>query len=515
MSSLLPTFSKPESLLLIPVACFFLWLLYRQQKRGSHWHKLLPPAFQPWLLQQAAGYRNRAVWLLLAAAALLAGTALSAPQLPGYSSSKREVPAPLVIVIEMTPDMLASDLPPSRLHLLRSKTADMLQAQLPGQTAIVVYAGSAHMLLPLSTDPEMANNLLQALHPSLLPRPGRDAAAAIAKALALLHNGANGSGRIALLTSNLSAKEQAAITRQLRKHPHVSLGIIGIGTRQGAPVPDPVTGQFNSSQPLSRLHEDSLQQLAQHTGATYARLQYSNADLLQTGLFARNTAGTLRATSNPSTHDQGYWLLIPLLFVLAPLARKGWLFALLPLLMLLPPSAPALATDSGQSPMQQVKQDPVTALQHLQDPLWLGIAAYHADNYQLAHDYFSGLDSVIAHYNRGNSLMQLGDYQSAAAAYRQALVLAPELQQAQDNLMLARRLQQRASTAATPLPGSAADTLTPAPGEQEQTGKTATLQHPDPIHQYGSLDTWLQQIPDNPAVLLKRKFHQELSQPAP
>lgn len=515
MNSLIAFFNHPAALLLAPLAWLLLWRLYLLQRDGSYWQQKLPPAFLPWLLQQPAQRQHKAPWRLLASAATLAALALAAPQLPGSKHASPDSPDPLVIVIELTPDMLASDLPPSRLHQLRDKAASMLRAQIPGQTAMVVYAGSAHTLLPLSADPEMADNLLQALHPSLLPRTGRDAAAAVAKALQLLQQGANGHGRIALLTRQLDRQERTVITRLLRQHPQVRLGIIGVGTLQGAPVPVAGNGQLDPGQPLSRLHEASLQKLARQSRTGYTRLQYDNADLLQSGLFVRNTAGNLQAASSHRKSDQGYWLLLPLLLLLAPLARKGWLFALLPLLMLLPPATPLQAAETTSSILEKIEREPAAALQQLQDPLWLGIAAYHAGNYQLAHDYFSGLDGSIAHYNRGNSLMQLGRYPAAAAAYRQALQHEPELQQALDNLALARQLQEQAEATAAANTGTTGTSLQSSANRQETNGKAATLQAPDPVHPHGSLDTWLQQIPDNPAVLLRRKFRQELSQPAP
>ncbi len=516
MSTLLAAFGQPAALLLIPCAWLLLWLLYRLQHHRSYWQSKLPASFRPWLLQREQGHQNETPWLLLAAGALLAGIALSAPQLPGNNPATGHTPDPLVIVLELTPDMLAEDLPPSRLHRLRNKAAAMLQAQLPGQTAMVVYAGSAHTLLPLSADPEIADNLLQALHPSLMPKPGRNAGAAVTRALKLLQQGAHGHGRIALLTSNLNDAEQASITRLLHNNPAIRLGIIGVGSLQGAPVPAQANGQFDAEAPLSRLHELQLQQFARQQGAGYARLQHASDDLLLAGLFARSADGTLQPASSRQLHNRGYWLLLPLLLLLAPLARKGWLFVFLLALPLLPRPGLLLAAETVTDTAEHLRQNPVTALQQLQDPAWLGIAAYHAGNYQLAHDYFAGLPDAAAHYNRGNSLMQLGRYQAAADAYLQALELQPQLIQARDNLALARQLQQQTEAAATTATGPAGSAQSAAANSgQVQAEKTATLPANNSAHQHSSLDSWLQQIPDNPAALLKRKFRRELSQSTP
>lgn len=124
-----------------------------------------------------------------------------------------------------------------------------------------------------------------------------------------------------------------------------------------------------------------MQQFAVQQGSGYARLDPDHLDLLQSGLFVRSTDGELQATRSSAATDQGYWLLLPILLLLAPMARKGWLFALLLALPLLPRET--LANEGIDAPaLQQIRQDPLAALQQLDDPLWLGIAAYHAGNYQ-------------------------------------------------------------------------------------------------------------------------------------
>ena len=63
---------------------------------------------------------------------------------------------------------------------------DLLQARDDAQTAIVVYAGSAHSLVPLSDDLLTSSNLLESLKPSIMPVPGRRADLGVEKALQLL-----------------------------------------------------------------------------------------------------------------------------------------------------------------------------------------------------------------------------------------------------------------------------------------------------------------------------------------
>jgi Ca-activated chloride channel family protein len=83
-------------------------------------------------------------------------------------------------VLELTPEMLATD-PPNRLEQARRKLFDLLQARSDAQTAIVVYAGSAHTLVPLSDDLATSRNLLDALKPSLMPESGHRADLGVAR----------------------------------------------------------------------------------------------------------------------------------------------------------------------------------------------------------------------------------------------------------------------------------------------------------------------------------------------
>src|SRR5690606_29402170 len=103
------------------------------------------------------------------------------------------------------------------------------------QTSVVVFAGSAHTLVPLSDDLATTTNLLNALSPALMPEPGQRADLAVAQGLALLEQGAQGRGRLLLMTAAVGDTEQRAILELLGER-NAQLSILGIGTEQGAPI---------------------------------------------------------------------------------------------------------------------------------------------------------------------------------------------------------------------------------------------------------------------------------------
>ena len=70
--------------------------------------------------------------------------------------------------------MLGEDVQPSRLARARHKLRDLLERRRGARTALVAYAGSAHVALPLTDDAELLESYLDALDPGLMPRPGND-----------------------------------------------------------------------------------------------------------------------------------------------------------------------------------------------------------------------------------------------------------------------------------------------------------------------------------------------------
>ena len=85
--------------------------------------------------------------LIVLGAIALAGPTWTREQLP-FSEDK----APLVIALDLSETMNAIDLDPTRLERAKLKLHDLLKARNGGRTALFVYAGTVHMVLPFTTD---------------------------------------------------------------------------------------------------------------------------------------------------------------------------------------------------------------------------------------------------------------------------------------------------------------------------------------------------------------------------
>lgn len=454
MSLLWPEWLRPLWLLAVPVLAWLLWRLWHRERQSGRWQLLLPAAFHQALLRGGSGRSSKLPWLALGMAWLLAVLALLGPSWQRVEQSNQKPADPLVILLELTPQMLATDGRPNRLEQTRRKLLDLLEARRDAQTAIIVYAGSAHSLVPLSDDLATSRNLLEALKPSLMPEPGRRADLAVARALQLLDQAQLGQGRLLLISSALDEEERSGIQQALQKR-SVPLLVLGVGSREGAPVAQEDGSFLKDSRGailIPRLDVRSLRETAEAHGGRYAAMRLDDEDLRRLGLLEGTQ--TMRAAGEPtqldSYVDQGYWLLLPLLLLAACAGRRGWLFCL-PLLLMLPPqSSQAFEfNDLWLRPDQQGQrllqaQRPAEAAQRFVDPQWQGKALFEAEDYSAAAQRFAKGDSAADHYNRGNALAKAGELEAALDAYEHALERQPELAVAQYNKALVEEaLRQR------------------------------------------------------------------------
>ncbi|UVE16458.1 VWA domain-containing protein [Pseudomonas sp. LS44] len=567
MNALWPHWQRPLWLLLVPLLAGLLWLLWHRQKRIGRWQMLLPPAFHAALLSGGQERGSRLPWIALGLAWLLALLALLGPSWQRVEVASQKRADPLVVILELTPEMLAGDIQPTRLEQARRKLLDLLEARRDAQTAIIVYAGSAHTVVPLSDDIATSRNLLEALKPSIMPVAGQHAELAVSKAIALLEQGAQGRGTLLLIGASLDEAERQGIDQALKQH-RLPLHILGVGTAQGAPIAQEDGGFLKDAQGailLPRLDSAGLQRIADQHNGRYATIRPDDRDLRRLGLL--DGAHSLREgeqTWLARWADQGHWLLLPLLLLAACAGRRGWLLCL-PLLLLVQ-AQPSYAFDfedlwlrrdqQGQRLLEA--QNPAKAAERFSDPQWQGLALYQAGDYAAAASRFAEDDTAIAHYNRGNALAKAGELEAALDAYDQALERRPELQPALNNKALIEQLlreqqQQQPSSdtdsqASENSPPSAAqgqegepeNSTAPAesnpapenPGEQpaqashsagsddQALGKTdaqddAPAQGADEGldgEKRQAMEQWLRQIPDDPGELLRRKFWYEQQQ---
>ncbi|GGI96668.1 VWA domain-containing protein [Halopseudomonas pertucinogena] len=466
------TLLRPWWLLALIPALVLLVMLYRHGWRHSAWEQLLPPALQGWLLQRQTGSGQRLRFIALGTTWLLVILALAGPARESTSEPLRVEDRSLVIVLDLSRHMLSNDLPPDRLERARLKIRSLMQDYPGSQLSLIVYAGSAHRVTPLSTDHATLTNLLGALEPGIMPVDGQALDDALRLARQPLQQLPRASSQILLITSGLDRTGQQALAEHAAELGS-QLSILGVGTRSGAPVPLVEGGFLRDDEGrilLPRLNSERLASLSRQHGARYHDITVSHRDLNY--LLQPWQAG---ATTDvrPLISDHGHWLVLLLLPIAALGARRGWLGVLL-CAALLPADAQALQwQDLWQRPDQQAmallqNQQPAEAAERFEDPHWRNWALYQAGEYQQAADGWADLarahpDEPAHHFNRGTALAMAGDLPAALEAYEHTLTLAPDHHGARHNRKLIEdyleqlRQQAEEQQSAAPESGSQAD----------------------------------------------------------
>ncbi|MFT5388929.1 MAG: Ca-activated chloride channel family protein [Polaribacter sp.] len=442
----------------LPVAAVVAFYSWRKRSAGS-WENIINPELLPFLMQGSESKKAlSSTWLLsiVILAWIICCLSLAGPTWQQLPQPVYKQDAALVVVLDLSPSMLAEDISPSRLVRARYKLIDVLTRRTEGVAGLIVYGGDAHTVSPLTEDSNTIVSIVPVLAPSLLPEYGSNVEEALASAVDLAVTGGYQQADILLISDGIHRSALSELTPIISQQGDFRLSILGVGTPQGAPIPTGAGGfakQANGNMVVAKLNVTALQQLAASNGGIYQTLSADDSDvdallIAMDSIFPDNTRETDR--SFDLWDDQGFWLVLLLLPVVLLSFRKGTLVAvlLLPLAFNTQPAQAFEWKDLWKTPNQRAAEalsrgDYETAQDLFEDPMWRGSAAYKAGDFEQATTSFLNNDTAQGHYNRGNALAQDSDLQGAIDAYDRALSLDPDMQDAIANRALVEQLKDQ------------------------------------------------------------------------
>jgi Ca-activated chloride channel family protein len=442
-------------LALLPAALFIILSIRNKLARGN-WSEVCDDDLLPFILQDSDKHANRR-WssIALSIASLLAIIALAGPTWERLPTPAFRNDAALVIALDLSRSMNATDIKPSRLIRARYKVADILQQRKDGLTALMVYAGDAFTVTPLTDDTATISNQLNALNTDIMPSQGSNTLAALNQAVELLQQGGQQQGSILLIADAINADSIAKAKDILGNY---KLSILGIGTTEGAPIKLADGGFLKDTQGnivVPRLVTSQLTSLARTGGGIYQTIRSDDSDIKS--LIANTNAATTQQAADDSKHlveqwvEKGPWLLLILLPLAALYFRKGLLIIPLVVLMNYPQDSYAYEwQDLWHTPDQQAqqafnKQQYGQAAAQFQSPEWQAAAQYKAEKYQEAAETLQPLEhpSADIYYNQATALAKAGKLEQALKTYQKALQLNPEHQDALYNKNLVEEALQK------------------------------------------------------------------------
>ena len=296
-------FLRPSWILLAMPALIIWYGLWRQSDRAAVWMQVIDPhLLQHLIVGESTRSRLRPIQLLLLA--WMIGTiALAGPAWRPEPSPFADDEAGLIVLMKVNGTMMASDVQPSRLERAKLKLRDLLLLREGSSTGLIVYSGSAHLVMPLTRDDRIVGTMVEDLTPELMPVDGD----ALAQALQLAEQvlGKSGvSGSVLVIADNVSPLQVEALST--------------------AETTLPV--QFLSVQSPSTLTDNGLQSAADTLNAPVVNLTVDRADVQRLARRAQSRIKAVSATNEGTRWQDAGYALLPLLAVFAlTWSRRGWL----------------------------------------------------------------------------------------------------------------------------------------------------------------------------------------------
>ncbi len=296
-------FLRPLWLLVLLPALAVWWGLWRQQDRAASWRQVVDPHLLEHLIIGESTRRGPRPIHLLLVIWIICTVALAGPAWRTEPSPFADDEAGLMVLLKISGTMMASDVQPSRLERAKHKLRDLLELRKGSSTGLIVYSGSAHLVMPLTRDDRIVGTMVEDLTPELMPVDGDALVQALQLAGQVLgKSGVPGSALV--IADNVSPLQVEALSTA-----EIALAV-----------------QFLSVQSPATLTDNGLQSAATILNAPVVKLTVDQADVQRVTRRAQSRIKAVTATNDKTRWQDAGYALLPLLALFALMwSRRGWL----------------------------------------------------------------------------------------------------------------------------------------------------------------------------------------------
>lgn len=420
--------------------------------------------------------------------------ALAGPQIGSQLVKVEREGIDMVIALDVSLSMLAEDMKPNRLERAKQEIVDLIQGLKGDRVGIVVFAGDAFVICPLTVDYDAALMFANTADVDAVSRPGSAIHEAIRKSVALFPKTRQADRVIILVTDGEAHDGDPLSEAEKAAEEGIKIYTIGIGNPSGELIPlrgtdgsiDGYKKDDAGETVLTRLDESTLRKVAKTTNGQYLP---ATREGLELKVLYREIAGmekkAVKGEFMERKKDRFVWFLAAAFFALAidRLISAGGakrrrrntrmlhtgavgLFVLL-VLGFFSPAAAGKGIDKGrvksgnkyfkaseyQKALVLYKEalgDTLARPENGEGVLYneantLHMMGRYQEALQKYHESFSEdtLQAGRSLYNRGNTLVKLGKLPEAVESYLQSLRYMPDDVDARHNLELALKMLEQ------------------------------------------------------------------------
>ena len=470
------TFGAPHwlwALLVLPLmAGLFVWSHRRSQALVA---KIVAVRLRDQLSGSVSPLRRILRASLLLASIALAIVALAQPRYGFLEKETKQKGRDVIVAIDTSRSMLATDMTPTRLARAKLFTQDLVRFLQGDRIGLVAFAGSAFLQAPLTLDYNAVTNALDELDTTVIPKGGTNMAAAITAAREAFGKAEGQTRALVVLTDGEELDADGIAAAKQAAAEGIRIFTVGVGSPEGSLIPirlDDGRSDFvrdSAGKPVtSKLDESRLKEIASATGGFFTLIGPEAARVVfQKGIEPMELSETGVFTARQPV-ERYQWPLAAatacLMLSLLPGDRRRRASTIVALILGLCPCAQAQSgleeykngdfEKAGTAFQEQLKKQPSSRALQFNS----GAAAYKGGDFEKAIAHFT--DALLAEdqklredasYNLANSLVRKGEaakeneakktnWKNALEHYEETLRLNPDNKIATQNRDITKKL---------------------------------------------------------------------------
>lgn len=456
------TFAQPLwllALILVPIG--WLWNYYWSKLSSSNLNslsKFIDEKLLPHLLVSKNSKSEKSkMGYIYVAFTICVVLALANPRW-GYKEFDAYQPtASMVILLDLSMSMNATDVSPSRIVRARQNIEDLLNLSHGIKIGLIGFARYPHLISPITDDIQTIRTFLPALDTDLSDLQGSSLAASLQMANELLAAEPGDKKSILLVSDGNIISGDYSKELSMLQDKNIQVHVIGVGTDTGAPYKNK-HGALHKVQGkviTSKLNAVDLKDIAKHGHGIYTEATYNDFGLQTILHKAENTSHSAQLTEGKvrQWNDRYYLFLIPAAVIFLYLMRRRALYTLL--ISVIGSSMFSFDVDAftvrelflnseQQGQEYYINGDFKHAADHFRDAYHKGVAFYRDGQFSQAEEQFNKVQrsaiKTSAMYNAGNAQMQQKKWQDAITSYEDVLSMEPDNTAAKHNLEIARKM---------------------------------------------------------------------------
>lgn len=286
----------------LPVLLVGLYWWFRPQSI-TDWQKHCDAKLLDYLKFTHGNKKWFSTWILLMVSMSLMVFSLAGPSWKKIPSAVGQLQKPVMLVLDLSTNMLLDDITPSRLERAKFLIEDSLKENPELQWGLLVFSQQVFLVSPLTNDIQNILNFLPVLAPKLLPVGGYDVNLALNEAQKYIDSTGMMTGKILVISSRFPASG--------------TLDLLGQLTKQGYSV--------------AWVNDSSIASLVKFPKGVEVydiKSAHEKMDAWLKGGFSLSAKQLQTKAKLMQWQDQGRWFLGLAMLALMMVFRKGWFLRL-------------------------------------------------------------------------------------------------------------------------------------------------------------------------------------------